>query len=108
MTTQSYLIINTSVDPAVCENIAVWDGNTETWNPGENYVAVPADSTVALLWSYEKSSNSFVLIESVGSGKVGYTWDGEKLTTNAPKPIYTPHANNTVSNSNTVTEIKNF
>lgn len=103
MTTQSYLVINTSVDPAVCENITVWDGNTETWNPGENYVAVPVESTVALLWSYQESSNSYVLVESVGAGRVGYTWDGSKLITNKPQPT----GINIVA-ANSVTEIKNF
>lgn len=103
MTTQSYLVINTSVEPAICENKTVWDGNTETWNPGENHIAVPAESTVALLWSYEKSSNSFVLVESVGAGRVGFTWDGSKLITNKPQPTEI-----NIISANSVTEIKNF
>jgi hypothetical protein len=102
MTIQSYLVINTSLSPAVCENICVWDGNTETWNPGENYTAMPLESTTALVWEYEKSSKSFVLVERIGGGRVGYTWDGTKLITNATMPTQIPIS------ANTVAEIKNF
>ena len=101
MTVQTYFVINTSVDPAVCENICVWDGNTETWNPGQDYITIPVEGTNALVWSYEKSSNSFILVECDGGGKVGYTWNGTNLVTNVPKPTQLPIAN-------TVAEIKNF
>ncbi len=97
MTVQNYLLINTSVDPAICENICVWDGNKETWNPGENYIALPQDSTIALDWSWNTNTNTWIMTDAVGQGQIGYTWNGEKLVTNFPYP-----------SSNVVMEIKDF
>lgn len=97
MTIQNYLLINTSIDPAICENICVWDGNVETWNPGENYIALPLANTISMEWSWDYSTNTWIMIDSPGQGKIGYIWNGEKLVTNLPSPT-----------SNTIIEIKDF
>lgn len=83
---QNYCVINQSQEPNVCENIVLWDGDTSKWNPGENYIVVPKDSTPTLEWEYVESSNTFVLAEYVGTAGVGYTWDGVRLITDVPQP----------------------
>jgi hypothetical protein len=86
MTTQNYLLINTSITPETCDNVVVWDGDTNTWSPPEGHIALLQETTPSKDWSWDATSNTWVLAESIGGGQIGYTWDGVTLTTNDPQP----------------------
>jgi hypothetical protein len=85
MTSQNYLIIENNVVTNVC----LWDGDVNTWQP-------PADATMlvqsiipAMVWETvmtDKKVTDWVLVEQMGAGSIGFTWDGTVLTTNEPQP----------------------
>lgn len=82
---QNYLIINQETN--IVENICVWDGNTQTWNPPTNYLTILQANTPAMVWVWNDSLNDTELQEKLGQGGVGFTWDGAKCITNQPKPV---------------------
>ena len=88
MTTQSYLII----ESGVVTNIVMWDGNTETWVPPANSIQIVKDTVTTKLWEPftqtvdGKTVIDWHLIEVPAVAEVGYTWDGQYITTNEPKP----------------------
>lgn len=87
MTTQNYLMINQSTN--IVENICVWDGDTHTWQPPANTLMLIQTTTPALIWEpviVEKKITDYVLVEQIGAGDIGFTWNGTVLTTNEPKP----------------------
>jgi hypothetical protein len=43
-------------------------------------------TTPALIWAINQDNTDIVLKELVGSGGIGFTWNGSVLTTNQPKP----------------------
>ncbi len=82
MTMQNYLIIENNV----VTNDIVWDGNLETWTPPINSVQVIQTTTPAMVWELNSEKTDFVLTEKIGSGGIGFTWNGQMLTTNQEKP----------------------
>lgn len=82
MSTQNYCMVNTQTN--ICENICVWDGNTNTWTPPPNYLMLVQATTPAKVWVWNGSVWS--LQEQLGMGGVGFVWDGTVLTTNEPMP----------------------
>ena len=87
MTNKEYLMINKSTN--IVENICVWDGNNNTWTPPSDYLMLVAEEVKALIWQAVLDNNKiidYVLIEKIGIGSIGFTWDGLVLTTNQPKP----------------------
>lgn len=85
MTTQNYLIVESNV----VTNSVVWDGNVETWAPPVDSIQLIQATTPAMIWEAVVADNKitdFVLTEQIGTGGIGYTWDGTVLTTNQPKP----------------------
>jgi hypothetical protein len=85
MTIQNYLMINESTH--IVDSICIWDGNTETWQPPTNTLMLIQANTQALVWKLNADKTDYVLVEVLGSGAVGFTWDGSVLTTNEPKPV---------------------
>lgn len=86
MTIQNYLMINDSTN--IVENICVWDGGTE-WTPPANTLMLVQATTPALIWEAVIVDNiitDYVLVEEIGCGDIGFTWNGSVLTTNEPKP----------------------
>ncbi len=85
MTEQNYLMVN---EANIVENIVLWDGNTETWQPPVGYTMLPATTTPAMVWTLDSglTTPDYVLEEVVGAGDIGFTWNGSVLTTNQPKP----------------------
>lgn len=83
MTVQKYLLIDVVAN--VCDNLILWDGDTNTWQPPENHIALLEATTPAYVWEKDGSGN-WVLTEHVGYGGIGFTWDGTALTTNQPQP----------------------
>jgi len=84
MTIQNYLLVNQSTN--IVDNSVNWDGNTDTWQPPNNYLLLPQSTTPALVWGVVDGSEEIVLIEKIGCGGVGFTWNETVLTTNQPKP----------------------
>ena len=85
MTTQSYLIIEANV---VTNNV-LWDGNPATWQPPVDSVQVVDATTPAMVWQpvlVDSKVTDWVLEEQLGAGDIGFTWNGNVLTTNEPKP----------------------
>lgn len=84
MTTQNYLIVESNV---VTNNV-VWDGNPNTWQPPENSIQLVDATTPAMVWQFNDANDDWVLVEVVGAGGIGFTWNPttEVLTTNEPKP----------------------
>lgn len=81
---QNYLLVNSETN--TCDNLAVWDGDTSTWQPPSSHIALVADTTPAMIWVKDETAPDYVLTEVVGTGAIGYTWDGSVLTTDQPKP----------------------
>lgn len=88
MTTQSYLII----ESGVVTNIVMWDGNPETWTPPTGSIQIIKDTVTTKLWESfpqtidGKTVIDWELVEKPVVAEVGYTWDGQYLITNDPKP----------------------
>ena len=70
----------------VVTNSVVWDGNNNTWQPPENAIMLIQAITPAMVWQLNPDLQSYVLVEVIGAGSIGFTWDGTVLTTNQPKP----------------------
>lgn len=83
MATQNYLLIDTTAN--VCDNITVWDGNTETWTPPADHIALVQAETPAMVWQLD-ASQQWTLVPQMGAGAIGFTWDGAYLITNEPQP----------------------
>ena len=84
MTLQNYLMIDLSVNTV--ENICLWDGNTETWQPPTGYLMLVQATTMALVWQWDKAIPDWVLTQQIGQGQIGFTWNGSECVTNDPKP----------------------
>jgi hypothetical protein len=84
MSSQPYLLINKTSN--VVENIVSWDGDINTWEPSANDLAIPQATTSAKIWLPNEETRNYELVEIVGAGDIGFTWDGSVLTTNVPQP----------------------
>ena len=92
MTIQNYLIIEQNV----VANICLWDGDNSKWTPPQSSIALVEATTPCMLWQWDSEQTKFILVEQIGGGQIGFTWDGTVLTTNQPKPaIPNPPINNT-------------
>lgn len=80
---KNYLIVQNNV----VINLVEWDGDVNTWQPPADSIQLVAETTKTLVWLPNADFTDFVLTEQIGNGSIGYTWDGEFLTTNQPKPI---------------------
>ena len=81
---QNYLIIEQNV----VNNVVVWDGNTQTWTPPQGSIALVQANVSALVWELDVTlvPPAYVLVQQIGQGQIGFTWDGSVLTTNEPQP----------------------
>lgn len=86
-------MINLSTN--VVENLISWDGNNQTWTPPPGYLMLINATTPAMIWLPVVQENpqtkkpetvDYVLTEVIGTGSIGFTWNGSVLTTNEPKP----------------------
>ena len=89
--TQNYLIIESNI----VTNICIWNGDTTEWTPPQGSIALIQATTSAMIWQpviVNEKVIDFVLVEEIGAGDIGFTWDGSVLTTNQLKPSI-PKAN---------------
>jgi hypothetical protein len=87
MTVQSYLVLHNNV----VTNSIIWDGDINTWMPPVDAIMLVQADTQALVWQAEvvdEKVTDYVLVEELGQGQIGFTWDTttQVLTTNEPKP----------------------
>lgn len=81
---QNYFMVNTETN--VVDNMVIWDGNTETWNPPAIYIMLVVAETPAKVWVLNVDGTDYDLVAVMGAGSIGFSWDGIDLTTNLPKP----------------------
>ena len=92
MTTQNYLVVENNV---VTNNV-VWDGNTNTWQPPADATMLVQATTPALIWQSDNlTPPAWVLVEVMGAGDIGFTWNSTVLTTNRPEPTKPPPTSGT-------------
>ena len=92
MTTQNYLVIENNV----VTNVVLWDGDVNTWQPPADATMLIEATTPALIWQSDYlTPPSWVLVEVMGAGDIGFTWNGAVLTTNQPEPIKPPPTSGT-------------
>lgn len=84
MTTQNYLMINQSTNTV--ENVCLWDGNPNTWQPPAGYLMLVQATTMALVWVWDAAIKDYVLGQQMGQGQIGFVWNGTECVTNEPKP----------------------
>lgn len=82
MTIQNYLVVQNNV----VTNDVVWDGNIETWTPPSNATMLVQETTPALVWQLNNTYTDWELVEVIGAGGIGFTWDEVTLKTNELKP----------------------
>lgn len=80
---QNYLIIENNI----VTNVVFWNGDTSQWTPPAGSIALVQTTTPALIWELNADKTAYVLVEQLGQGQIGFTWDGTVLTTNDPQPI---------------------
>lgn len=82
---ENYVLINTQTN--VVDNVVYWDGNTDQWSPPPSHIALIQAKVPAKVWGFDDQTKEYILVEEVGAGQIGFTWDGVCLTTNEPKPV---------------------
>jgi hypothetical protein len=82
---QNYLIIEQNV----VTNCVLWNGDTNKWTPPQGSIALVQSIIPARVWDLDTTLTppAYVLVEQLGQGQIGFTWDGTVLTTNEPQPI---------------------
>lgn len=85
---KNYLVIENNV----VTNSVVWDGET-SWTPPNGSTVVPQDTTLAMVWVLV--DDDYELVNQIGQGQIGFTWDGTRCITDEvkPKPIVQPQTN---------------
>lgn len=76
----------------ICDNVTLWDGDTNTWAPPPGYLMLVQATTPAMVWSYDETAGAWVLEQIMGQGGPGFTWNGSVLITNVPQPTAQPVA----------------
>ena len=81
----NYLVIESNI----VTNVVVWDGDTSIWTPPASSIVLVQLTTPAMIWQaviVDGVITDYILVESVGSGSIGFTWNGTAVITNQPKP----------------------
>jgi len=82
---QSYVLIDIKSNPNYCDNVVIWDGDTNKWNPPLNHIALSQKDTPVKVWE-QIDSDTWNLVPSIGGGGIGWEWDGTYLITNESMP----------------------
>ena len=96
---QNYLIIENNI----VTNVVFWNGDTSQWTPPAGSIALVQATTPALIWELNADKTAYVLVEQLGQGQIGFTWDGSVLTTNEPQPTPPTPAQDQPTTSGTTT-----
>lgn len=82
MENQNYLMIQNNI----VTNIVLWNGDTQQWQPPRDAIMLVHATTPSFDWVYVKDLQDFELVESIGGGNIGDTWNGTACITTQPKP----------------------
>ncbi len=77
-------MINQSTN--VVDNVCLWDGNPNTWQPPAGYLMLVQSTTMSLVWMWDAPINDWVLVQRMDEAQIGFTWNGTECVTNEPKP----------------------
>jgi len=88
MTIQPYCLVD--ITSNVCDNLVLWDGDSQTWAVPETHLALPQNTTPSKVWVYDDADKVWLLSSTVGEGQIGFTWDGSSLVTDQPMPTSAP------------------
>ena len=67
-------------------NVVIWNGDTEQWQPPSDALMLIQANTPAFDWQYNLDLKDYELIENLGGGNIGDTWNGTACITSEPKP----------------------
>lgn len=82
---QNYLVIENNI----VNNLVIWNGDTSQWTPPSGSIALVQATTPAMIWQailIDGKITDYVLVEQIGTGGMGFIWDGTAVITNQPKP----------------------
>lgn len=79
---KTYLMIENDVVVNTC----IWDGNNTTWTPPNNVTMLEQESTQTKIWDLK--NKEFILVDSIGDARIGFTYEKGVCVTNEPKPEY--------------------
>lgn len=98
---QNYLIIENNI----ATNVVFWNGDTSQWTPPQGSIALVQSTIPAKVWELDTTLTppAYVLVEQIGQGQIGFTWDGTVLTTNEPQPTPPTPAQDQPTTSGTTT-----
>ena len=85
MSAQPYCMVDTTTN--ICDNVVMWDGNPDTWTPPPSHLMLVQATTPAKVWELNSEKTEYVLQVQMGTGQIGFTWDGAHLVTNEPQPV---------------------
>lgn len=68
------------------DNVCLWDGNPNTWQPPAGVDMLVQETTMTLIWGFDAALNDYVLKPQMGGAQIGFTWNGAECVTNEPKP----------------------
>jgi hypothetical protein len=80
--TQNYLIIESNI----VTNVVLWNGDTTQWTPPTGSISLVQANTPAMVWKLNADRTDWILVEEIGVGSIGFTWDGTSCITNEPQP----------------------
>lgn len=70
----------------IVDNICIWDGDINSWQPPQGYLMLAEATTPTLIWAIKDDRSGWYLKEQLGGGDLGFTWNGSVLTTGQPMP----------------------
>jgi len=91
-----------NIDNNVCENVVVWSGDNKDWTLPSNFIALEKETTPAKIWVLNLDKGIYELVEVIGLGDIGFTWDGSHLITNNSQPTFLQNHQPKTSGSQTL------
>ena len=71
----------------IVENSSIDDRPFSEITLPNEYLALDRDTTSSVLYLKNKETGEIDVIELIGQGGIGFTWDGTKLLGPQPKPL---------------------
>lgn len=92
MSIEQYVMISKATN--VVESSCMWDGDTQSWTPPEEYIMLPLSQFSLLVWVPNVGNTDWVLgpMQDPPAGlEIGFLYDGtNNLTTPNAKPVNPP------------------
>jgi len=68
----------------ICENVSLDDRPLNEIQLSEPYFVINLETALTIHWVWEIETSSWTQVEAIGSGGIGYAWDGTKLIQPTP------------------------